>query len=176
MNTEPLIIVCGQPRSGTSMLMRIMEMGGIPVEYDVSRNVPDVLEKFNNPYGMFETNNPSYTKCFKCWNIKSATKINVLARYIYIERNIRDVINSWERVHKRNRTAPNPSPEMTSKRNLRIEKNRQEWHKFLKDKDCLKLNMEDILEDSEQQLQKLSDFIKRPFDIQKALTAIDKTI
>ena len=156
------------------MLMRIMEMGGLEVEYDSSRNNPQTLQMFNNPHGMYEVSNPSYTKTFKCWNPKLARKINVFCKFVYIERNIRDVINSWEKVHERNPAAPNRTPELIAKRNVRIEKNRQEWHLFLKDKDCLKLNFEDILTDSQKELEKIANFIKRPFDLSKAEKAIDK--
>jgi hypothetical protein len=45
----PLIIVSGLPRSGTSMLMRMLESGGVPVLRDDSR-APDE----NNPNGYYE--------------------------------------------------------------------------------------------------------------------------
>src|ERR1700732_1557774 len=45
----PLIIVSGLPRSGTSLLMQMLEAGGIPVLTDGVRH-PDV----SNPRGYYE--------------------------------------------------------------------------------------------------------------------------
>lgn len=47
--TETLIVVSGLPRSGTSMLMQMLEAGGVPVMSDGVR-LPDV----SNPRGYYE--------------------------------------------------------------------------------------------------------------------------
>ena len=46
---EPVTIVSGLPRSGTSMMMRMLEAGGVPVFAD-GRRTADV----DNPHGYFE--------------------------------------------------------------------------------------------------------------------------
>ncbi len=46
---EPIVIVSGLPRSGTSMLMRMLEAGGMPIMTDEEREA-DV----DNPKGYFE--------------------------------------------------------------------------------------------------------------------------
>ena len=46
---EPLVIVSGLPRSGTSMMMRMLEAGGVPILTDAERGA-DV----DNPKGYFE--------------------------------------------------------------------------------------------------------------------------
>jgi hypothetical protein len=46
---EPVVIVSGLPRSGTSMMMRMLEAGGLPVFADGQRTA-DV----DNPHGYFE--------------------------------------------------------------------------------------------------------------------------
>jgi hypothetical protein len=45
----PIIVVSGLPRSGTSMMMRMLEAGGVPIVTDDVR-LPDV----NNPNGYYE--------------------------------------------------------------------------------------------------------------------------
>jgi predicted AlkP superfamily phosphohydrolase/phosphomutase/tetratricopeptide (TPR) repeat protein len=47
--TEPITIVTGLPRSGTSMMMQILEAGGIPVKTDGVRSADD-----HNPQGYYE--------------------------------------------------------------------------------------------------------------------------
>ena len=46
---EPIVVVSGLPRSGTSMMMRMLEAGGIPILADGERGA-DV----DNPKGYFE--------------------------------------------------------------------------------------------------------------------------
>jgi len=46
---EPIVIVSGLPRSGTSMMMRMLEAGGVPIMSDAEREA-DV----DNPKGYFE--------------------------------------------------------------------------------------------------------------------------
>jgi hypothetical protein len=48
-NREPIIIVSGLPRSGTSMMMRMLAEGGLPILTDELRRADD-----DNPNGYFE--------------------------------------------------------------------------------------------------------------------------
>lgn len=49
VSTKPIIVVSGLPRSGTSMLMQMLEAGGVPVYCDTLRQ-PDL----DNPHGYYE--------------------------------------------------------------------------------------------------------------------------
>src|SRR5690348_4567382 len=46
---EPIVVVSGLPRSGTSMMMRMLEAGGMPMLTDASRDADE-----SNPHGYFE--------------------------------------------------------------------------------------------------------------------------
>ena len=46
---EPLVVVSGLPRSGTSMMMRMLEAGGVPILTDAERSAD-----IDNPKGYFE--------------------------------------------------------------------------------------------------------------------------
>jgi hypothetical protein len=48
-NTDPIIVVSGLPRSGTSMMMKMLEAGGIPILTDNIRTADD-----DNPRGYYE--------------------------------------------------------------------------------------------------------------------------
>lgn len=49
MNNKPITIVSGLPRSGTSMMMKLLEAGGLPVLIDGIRAADD-----DNPKGYYE--------------------------------------------------------------------------------------------------------------------------
>jgi len=46
---EPVIVVTGLPRSGTSMLMQMLAAGGVPILSDGARQADE-----DNPHGYFE--------------------------------------------------------------------------------------------------------------------------
>ncbi len=48
-NGEPIVVVSGLPRSGTSMLMKMLEAGGMPIMTDSERSAD-----IDNPKGYFE--------------------------------------------------------------------------------------------------------------------------
>ena len=48
-NGDPLVVVSGLPRSGTSMMMRMLEAGGVPILTDAER-----AADIDNPKGYFE--------------------------------------------------------------------------------------------------------------------------
>jgi hypothetical protein len=57
--TPPIYLVCGFPRSGTSMMMRAAEAGGLPCVYDAAgdarRNAASVIPDYApNPHGFYE--------------------------------------------------------------------------------------------------------------------------
>ena len=49
MSTDAIVVVTGLPRSGTSMLMRMLEAGGVPALTDGLRTADE-----DNPHGYFE--------------------------------------------------------------------------------------------------------------------------
>ena len=60
--SEPVIIVSGLPRSGTSMMMKMLEAGGIPVMTDNIRTADD-----DNPKGYYEFERVKQLDTDKSW-------------------------------------------------------------------------------------------------------------
>jgi hypothetical protein len=46
---EPIVVVSGLPRSGTSMMMKMLEAGGVPIMTDALRTAD-----IDNPKGYYE--------------------------------------------------------------------------------------------------------------------------
>jgi len=49
MSDQPIVVVSGLPRSGTSMMMKMLEAGGLPVLTDNLRTADE-----DNPRGYYE--------------------------------------------------------------------------------------------------------------------------
>ena len=104
--SEPVYIVSGLPRSGTSMIMQALEAGGFPVATDGKRQ-PDE----SNPKGYLEIDsiinklkdNPDFIFNFEDKVVKViAYGIQYLPsgsyRVIYVERDIDEVLDSMEKM------------------------------------------------------------------------------
>ena len=67
VSSEPVIIVSGLPRSGTSMMMQMLEAGGIEILSDGERQADD-----DNPKGYYELEAVKKTKDDASW-VETAT-------------------------------------------------------------------------------------------------------
>jgi DNA-binding Lrp family transcriptional regulator len=154
-------IIYGQPRSGTSLLMRVLEMGGVECEYDKSK--PEVETRFRNIYGMFETRNPNPKKCFKCVNpkfIKEAENVKI----IYISRNPEQQAKSWDRINPEN-------PDHLS----RVKRVREMFQKALEGKEYLHITYEDMHKNPRKECERIKEFLGE-FDVESAVKAVDKSL
>jgi hypothetical protein len=76
---EFLTIVSGLPRSGTSMMMRMLETGGLPVLTDHVRTADD-----DNPNGYYEFEAVKQTKEDESWLVGSEGKaVKMVYRLLY---------------------------------------------------------------------------------------------
>jgi hypothetical protein len=159
-----MIILYGQPRSKTSMMMRVLEFGGVPCEYTDETQRP--REKFRNPYGFFEIAKPTHTKCFKLFVPLSMSKVAKTAKIIFIQRDLEQHIKSWE--------AAAPSREHRE----RCTKYRKIFEDDLEGYTYLKIKTEDMLADPRRECERVREFIKDEvdFDVEKAITAIDHSL
>ncbi len=99
---EPIIIVSGLPRSGTSLMMQVLHVGGVPVLTDDSRP-PDV----SNPRGYFEYEKVKWLAANNAWLTEARGKaLKVIAQLVpflprglpyqvlFMRRDLQEVIQS----------------------------------------------------------------------------------
>lgn len=159
------IVLVGQPRSGTSMMMRVLEAGGIDCEYTESKGDK---EKFRNIYGFFETPNPTYTKCFKCWNPSFLSNVPKDWKVIYIERDIESMVNSWKEINKKDNVLLE-----------KIQKRRSVIKQILVNGkyEVLMLTYDLIHKAPLKEISKIKEFLQPiDFNVQKAVKMVDKKL
>jgi hypothetical protein len=164
--------------------MRMMMMGGVPIEYDERLDTPDRKDTFNNPYGFFEIGKPTYTKCYKAWLPSMTENAPANSKYIYIKRNLDDVYASWDRAHakmeqQRIKHEPNYKPNKENRekardlRNNRIKEVRQTWLNLLRSKTVLMLDYEEVIKNPTLAAQRIAGFVGGSFDVAQAAQAVD---
>lgn len=116
---NPVIVVSGVPRSGTSMVMKMLEAGGVPILTDHART-PDA----DNPKGYFELEKVKNLQkdTDKSWVREARGKcIKVISallrelpseneyRILFLERNLEEVIQSQNKMLQRRGEPVDPS-------------------------------------------------------------------
>ncbi len=173
-------IVSGLERSGTSMLMQIINAGEIPIAFDNIRPA----DKYN-PKGYFELEggkiiNKLIAKSFPIEKYKGkfikitsyGLKFLPKAKYkiIYSERDFEEILESMEKMMKKKDENRVESKKNLIKLNNVIKKKIQEK----KDLDVLFVNYNNILKNPKNNIKKILDFLKLPYDnLDKMINAID---
>lgn len=176
-------IVSGIERSGTSMMMQILNAAGLPTAFNESRKADD-----NNPKGYYELEggkiiNRLMEKTFPLEKYKgtfikiTSFGLNYLPvscyKIIYMERNIDEVMDSMEKMAKINDSNREETKESFKKLNEKIKKDIQNRE----DIDVLFINYNKIIISPEEDIKKICGFINLPeVTIDKMKCAIDNRL
>lgn len=177
-------IVSGIERSGTSMLMQMINSAGIPAQYDHDSRPPDD----NNPRGYFELEGGKIInrlmegkfpfEKYRGQFIKITAyglKFLPQGRYkiIYSQRDIEEILDSMEKMARIKDDVREATKESFIKLNNMIKtliSNRE-------DSDVLFISYNDILANPEENISKIADFIGNPeIDTNKMLASIDQKL
>ena len=156
---QPKIVVSGLPRSGTSMMMKILERGGLKPVIDDRKKPTNA-----NPNGFYEYGGMEFFPewwlekegdCIKVL-IPQVKRLNGDCKYIFMHRDLEETADSFNCMHRADIWAFN---------NLMHEA--MQW---AKDKNVIHLNYNRIMENPEHELSKIKDIIP---NFQEALKVID---
>ncbi len=183
--TNPIYIVSGLPRSGTSLMMQMLEKAGLPILTDNKRK-PDE----NNPKGYYEYELVKKLATENKWlknSINKTVKIiaqllpQLPARYqykiIFMNRDIDEVVMSQHKMLVRNGKAK----EDTLPLNLKISftktiKKVQSWATKNHNVDILYVNHSDLIQQPEKEAKKIIDFLGIDADYQKIASVVDEKL
>ena len=176
-------IVSGLERSGTSMLMQILDAGGLPCVFDESRK-PDE----NNPKGYFELEggkiiNKLIDGSFPLDKYKG--KIIKITAYgikflppgkykiIYSERNIEETLDSMEKMAK----LTDKKREETKKAFMSLNKMIKKQINSRADIDALFVNYNQILTNPSKNIKKIHQYLNMPEDtLSEMLNVVDRKL
>ncbi len=185
MDKETIVIVSGLPRSGTSMMMEMLEKGGLEVLTDKKRQ-PDE----DNPKGYYEFERvkklPDDTGWLENAKGKAVKVLGELIKYlpddhrykvVFMERELDEVIESQEKMLKRKgKDGDDLSKEelkqilkdyrVILKRNIRSHPNM----------DVIYLSYNDIMSYPETVLESVSAFLGGSLDVKKMLAVVDEEL
>lgn len=178
---EPIYIVSGLPRSGTSMIMQILEAGGMQIATDKKRE-PDE----NNPKGYLEIesiinklkDNPDFLFNFKGKVLKViAYGLQFLPHgnyyVIYVERNIEEILDSMEKMMD----AKDEERENTKKAFIKLNDKTKAEISEREDIKVLFVNYNEILSSPKEHLNEIFRFLQdKNLDLEKMMKVVDNKL
>lgn len=180
-----ITIVSGLPRSGTSMMMRMLEAGGIEIMTDNIRKADE-----DNPHGYFEFEKVKKIKDSSSWLDAAGGRVFKMVsmllydlpsdrnyKVIFMKRDIREIMASQRIMLKRHgkdkSSVDDEEMEKLSEKHLnQLEK----WLEKQNNIDILYISYNDIIKKSRENAEIVNQFLGGGLDIERMLAAIDKSL
>ena len=182
---EPLIVVSGLPRSGTSMTMQMLEASGLDIATDGIRKPGE-----DNPKGYYEyervkdlekETDKSYLKEFRGKTIKIISFLlkdlpeTNNYKVVFMRRNLDEILASQTKMLKNRGEASESSNEEM----LELYKNHL-WkvNYLMKHRPCfefLEVNYKDVVENPRREAERISEFLGN-LDVDKMTSAVDEKL
>lgn len=180
---EAVVVVSGLPRSGTSMLMSMLDAGGIPPITDNIRTADE-----DNPKGYYEFERvKALDKGDTAWVAdaqgKTVKVISALLKYlpvdyeyrvIYIRRNMSEILASQRKMLVRRGEDPDKvdDEQMTALFEKHVSQV-EDWLREQPNMQVLFVHYSDILADPENEARRINDFLGGDLQVERMAEAVD---
>jgi hypothetical protein len=183
---EPIIVVSGLPRSGTSMVMRMLDAGGVPLVVDGIRSADE-----DNPAGYFELEtvkdlaaggDPGWVAASRG---KAVKVISLLLehlphghdyRVIFLNRDIAEVLASQKKMlARRGESSATSDERMAEVYEVHLRKVRRLLagdRRFT----VLDVAYGDVITDPHREAARIAAFLDRPLDVERMAAAVDPAL
>ena len=177
--TKPIVIVSGLPRSGTSMMMKMLAEGGLPILTDEVRGADD-----DNPNGYFELETVRKLKegnfewlkeaDGKVVKVISALLENLPQQYsykiIFMERALKEVLASQKKMLDHRGTISKVSDEEMEQQLHKHLSAIRPWLVRQPNIDVLYVNYNALISKPELLCERIEEFLESPLDQKKMLS------
>jgi len=187
LTNEFITVVSGLPRSGTSMMMKILSAGKMSLLIDDIR-MPDE----DNPKGYFEFERVKDLKNDNSWLDIARGKavkivspllchLNLDAKYrykiIFMMRNVYEILNSQKKMASRLKLGEDDIEDSVLIQNYSLHlKEIQEWEKQNENVDVMYLNYTDVITNPLAAVQRICSFLDLSLNMQEMSAVIDDSL
>lgn len=181
-NSE-ITIVSGLPRSGTSLMMQMLECGGMATVADHVRTADA-----DNPRGYFELEKVKQVRDDSSWlpsvRGKAFKMVSQLMydlpstenyRVIFMRRHLEEMLASQATMLRRSGREPQPHEQMTQAFTLHL-KNLDSWLTRQPNFRVLYVRYNDVVQQPEREAQRVSIFLERQMDVAGMVSAVDASL
>jgi hypothetical protein len=182
LNAE-IIIVSGLPRSGTSLMMQMLDAGGLEVVTDHIRSAdPD------NPRGYYELERVKKIKEDKSWLPATRGKVFKMIsqllydlpasecyRIIFMERDFAEMLASQEKMLQRLGRQGAPPEQIRRSYTLHLERLR-DWVGLQANMQTLYVSYNELVEQPHEQALRINDFLGGTLNVPAMSRAVDPSL
>jgi hypothetical protein len=183
---EPVVVVSGLPRSGTSMAMKMLEAGGVAPVTDGQRTADE-----DNPKGYYEDErvkdlaNQTDRRWLRMARGQAIKVITHLLRelpasnnykVLLMHRKLEEIVASQNKMLDRRGEAAGTDDDRAVEL---LERDLWRARYLLRHRACfesLDINYRDVLEQPEQQARRICAFLARPMDVEKMAEVVDPNL
>ena len=183
---EPIIVVSGLPRSGTSMAMKMLEAGGVELLIDGVRTADG-----DNPKGYFEyepvkrldkDDDPSWLKAARGKAVKIISYLLLHLpedsnyRVLFMRRDLKEVVASQNKMLV-NRDEPQGSADERMMEAFRGHLEKVDFVLSSRPQFArLDISHRDALGDAHREARRIAEFLERPLDVEKMAAVVDRAL
>ena len=185
MDPTPIVVVSGLPRSGTSMMMKMLEAGGMQVLTDEIRTADE-----DNPKGYYEFERVKQIESDQGWlpdaQGRVVKMIGALLRHlppdysyqiIFMQRNMEEVLASQRRMLVRR---GEPTDRISDERMAALfEKHVAQLMSWIAERpemEVLDVNYSDVLEQPAKQAERVNRFLGNALEVEKMASVVDPSL
>ena len=180
----PVILVSGLPRSGTSMLMQMLENGGLPIVSDHFRTPdednPKGYHEFERVKELDKNAEKHWLKDHRGQVIKIISfllqdlPMNLNYQVIFMRRNLDEVLRSQNKMLERNGAKGTDATDEKMRQNYDLHL-RKVYYRLNKAPNfqALYLDYPDVVADPRREAGRICEFLKADLDVKKMSTAVD---
>jgi hypothetical protein len=185
MSSQPIVIVSGLPRSGTSVMMQMIHIGGMPALADGVRAADE-----DNPRGYFEFERVKQIKTDKAWLAEAPGKVVKMVhlllldlppgneyRVVFLRRDLNEVLASQKKMLARSGRAGAAlnDAQMKTIYTQQIDKVLA-WMRTQPHVQFLEINYRDLIENPAEQAKKINTFLGGALDESQMAAAVDPNL
>jgi hypothetical protein len=180
---EGIIVVSGLPRSGTSLMMQMLESGEVPVLADNTRTAD-----IDNPRGYYEFERVKRIKQDASWLPMARGKaVKVVSQLLYdlpateryrvlfMERELDELLFSQERMLERLNRPAAPRQKIREAYILHLER-LHEWLGNQRHIEILRVRYHELIEAPVKEAERVCEFLCRPMNVAAMASAVDPTL
>jgi hypothetical protein len=182
---EPIIVVSGLPRSGTSMAMKMLEAGGLSIVTDGVRSADE-----DNPKGYYEDERVKnlHLDQDRTWLRQCRGKALKVISYLiktlppdnnykvlFMERNVKEILVSQSKMLTR-RGEASETPDERMMELLRQDLAAARFFLRRAHFELLDLQYKEVLDHPREQAGRIAAFLGRPLDIEAMVRVVDATL
>lgn len=178
-----IVVVSGLPRSGTSLLMQMLERGGIPALTDGVRE-PDI----DNPRGYCELERVKRIREDATWLPEARGKVikmissllyglpdTEMYRIVFMERDMEEILESQEKMLRRLERPVAPRDEIRGAFAIHLERI-FDWLGARRHMRVLKVSYNSLLENPPLEARRIAEFLDERPKVEAMLAAIDASL